>query len=72
MVIKNRSVLADLVYDKQQYTKTSTRKSDVIEDSRRKENDKKDLLRSLVIIDPVLKKQIDSETLQKKKKVQLL
>ena len=71
-MIKNRSVLADLVYDKQQYTKTSTRKSDVIEDSRRKENDKKDLLRSLVIIDPVLKKQIDSETLQKQKNVQLL
>jgi hypothetical protein len=69
-VIKNRSVLADLVYDKQQYTKTSTRKSDVIEDSRRKENDKKDLLRSLVIINPVLKKQIDSETLQKQKNVQ--
>lgn len=69
-MIKNRSVLADLVYDKQQYTKTSTRKSDVIEDSRRKENDKKDLLRSLVIIDPVLKKQIDSETLQKQKNVQ--
>ena len=71
-MIKNRSVLADLVYDKQQYTKTSTRKSDVIEDSRRKENDKKDLLRSLVIINPVLKKQIDSETLQKQKNVQLL